>query len=731
MICCLCSSRQTWADETPPVSPAGVTPLPEQTDGPAEVRKPPSVEPTPIPPVSAAPTEIIVRGSSVSERLRRSAHAVEVVDLSKSERSAADLGEVLARKSSLKVQREGGLGSMGRYSLNGLSGDRVRFFLDGLPLELTAYQLGVGNVPIGLVDRAEVYQGVVPVRFGADALGGAVNLVTDEAVQADRLSASYELASFQTHRLAVAGRAYNPKLKGFARASAFLDMSDNDYPVEAEVFDDSGQVSTDTVRRFHDGYRGVGATLGAGLIQRSWTDRLVAQAYVADYARDVQHNTGMTVPYGEVTYGRRALGGNLSYRKRFARVWRLDAQLGYAGRTSRLRDVSRCRYDWYGRCFVMLPLAGELDSVPIDQSVNERALHGRLELTVTPAQQHTLTLSLTPRFLTRRGHDREIPAEKHDALRAERSMQSGVLGLEYEVTEGRWAASTFVKQYLQYARSSERLPTGVTQQLRTNQLYFGAGDSLRLTLLPSLYVKASFEQAVRLPTADERFGDGGLVADNLRLEPETSQNVNLGAFVGRASSPLGVFHGKLSGGARRIESLVVLLSTGSYYQYANVLRARALSTEAGLVWSTRGEGLGLEGNVSYQDVRNTSTTGPGALFEGDRIPNQPFLQVSAVAHARIEGVLNAHDLLELSWDVRHVRRFFRGWESAGAGSSMKLEVPSQTVHAVALSHVSPNAAATLTNSFEVQNLTDAKVFDFYGAQRPGRSFHWKISLEYQ
>ena len=73
---------------------------------------------------------------------------------------------------------------------------------------------------------------------------------------------------------------------------------------------------------------------------------------------------------------------------------------------------------------------------------------------------------------------------------------------------------------------------------------------------------------------------------------------------------------------------------------------------------------------------------------------------------------------------------YGGWESAGLGGS-KLEVPSQTVHALGVSHASTGRATTLTNSFEIQNLTDAKVFDFYGAQRPGRSFHWKISLEYQ
>jgi outer membrane receptor protein involved in Fe transport len=682
----------------------------------------------------AAPTEapireVMVKGASSAQRAARSAHAVEVVDLTRAKQSAVDLGEVLARQSSLRVQREGGLGSMGRYSLNGLSGERVRFFLDGVPLELTAYQLGVGNVPVGLIDRVELFQGVAPVRFGADALGGVVNLVTDESVQQTRASASYEMASFSTHRLALSGRAYSDDLRGFARVNAFYDATANDFPIEAEVFDDSGAVSTDTVRRFHDGYRGAGVTVGAGLVQQGWVDRLVVQGYFADYQRDVQSNALMTVPYGEVTYARDAGGGNVSYRKRFAKRWRFDALLGYAQRSSHFRDLSHCRYDWYGRCFLMLELAGEIDSIPLDQYVDERAAYGRLDLTFNPLAQHMLTLSLTPRFVWRSGHDAAIPAEKYDALRAARSQNSAVLGLEYEVTQGRIAAAVFTKQYLQTAHSSELLPNGTTRSNQTNQLYFGAGDALRVNLLPGIHIKGAFEHTVRLPTSDERFGDGGLIADNLQLEPETSENVTLSAHAESSDSPLGSFHGQLIGSGRRVDSMIVLLNNGSYYQYTNVLDARALAADAGVGWKARGERLGVDGHVSYQDVRNTSSTGPGALFEGDRIPNLPYFQVSASAFVRFPRVIHERDWLELGWDVRHVGKFLRGWESAGV-DGVKLEVPSQTLQGLALSHVSPGDAATLTNSFEVHNLTNEQAYDFYGAQRPGRSFHWKISLEY-
>jgi vitamin B12 transporter len=676
------------------------------------------------------PVEITVKGTNAAERSRRSAHAVEVVELERAKLSSVDLGEVLARQSSLKVQREGGLGSPGRYAFDGLAGERVRFFVDGVPLELTAYQMGIGNVPVGLVDRVELFRGVVPVRFGVDALGGAVNLVSDEAVQRTRWSGSYELGSFDTHRLALAARAYSPRLRSFARASAFLDRAANDFAVEAQVSDDSGRVSRARVRRFHDGYLGAGVTVGAGLIGRAWADRLIAQAYWARYGRDVQSNSLMTVPYGEVTYGRGAWGGHLSYRKRFGSRWRVDALLGYAARQSHLRDVSRCRYDWYGRCFVELELAGEIDSIPLDQHVDERTLHGRFDLTFSPLPRHQLSLSLTPRLASRTGRDDRVAADKYDPLRAARRQTSEVLGLEYEVKHGPIAAAAFVKQYLQQARSSERLPTGATLVRDSDQLFFGSGDSLRIDVLGGFFLRGAFEHAVRLPTTDERFGDGGLIADNLSLQPETSQNVTFAAHVEAKTERVGTLRGKLVGSGRRVESMIVLLSGGSYYRYTNVLDARAWALESSLGYSALGERFGVDAGISYQDVRNTSTTGPGAAFEGDRIPNLPFLQAGASAFVRFADALVAGDQLELRWSVRHVRRFFRGWESAAA-TGVKLEVPSQTVQGVGLSHVSHGIATSLTNSFEVHNLTDAKVFDFYGAQRPGRSFHWRISLDYQ
>ena len=133
---------------------------------------------SPVPVVAApaddvAPVEVTVQGISDAERLRQSAEAVKVVETKRASRESADMAEVLARTQGVGVRRSGGLGSGTRFSLNGLTDEQIHFFIDGVPLDLAGYPFGVSNVPVHGVQRVEIYAGVVPIRLGADALGGA------------------------------------------------------------------------------------------------------------------------------------------------------------------------------------------------------------------------------------------------------------------------------------------------------------------------------------------------------------------------------------------------------------------------------------------------------------------------------------------------------------------------------------------------------------------------------
>jgi vitamin B12 transporter len=677
------------------------------------------------------PVEITVTGNASSgKRRQHSAEAVNVVELRRARQQSADLGEVLARTQGVAVRRDGGLGSEARFSLNGLYDQQVRFFLDGVPLELAGYPFGLANVPLNLVDRVEVYRGVVPVRFGADALGGAVNLVSDDGYW-PMAGASYQVGSFGTHRTNVNARYYHQPSGALVRGSAFLDSTNNNYEIDVKVTDAQGQLSPATLRRFHDDYRAYGASLEAGVVERPWAKRLLLRGFAASFDKELQHNTIMSVPYGEVRYAQSVRGATLRYEVSPSPGVELELVSSYARLRVDYVDRSRWRYDWYGKRIFQLPTDGEVDARPHDQTMWHDGFFGRALLSWLPSKVQAVRASVTPQLASRSGADHlRAASQTRDPLTAQRELLSVVSGLEYELNlfAGRLANVVFVKDYYYATSSEELLPGNVFHERQADDHTQGAGNAVRYRFAPWLYAKASYEYATRLPSAGELFGDGALVLQSLALVPEVSHNANLGPRLELKRSVFGDLTLDINGFWRDSQRLIVLLGTDQFYAYENLYAARALGLESAASWTSPGRLVTLDASLTWLDLRNTSTAGAFSRFEGDRIPNRPYLFGSWGARLRFDGVLDARDTVEPFYHGRFVREFFRGWESVGA-SREKQTVDSLLTHTIGASWTVARDAVRATSTFEIDNVTDAKVFDNFGVQRPGRAFHLKASAE--
>src|SRR5690606_3417829 len=176
------------------------------------------------------------------------------------------------------------------------------------------------------------------------------------------------------HRLGANGQIAFPDSKSFVRLSGHLDSSDNDYPVDVLVADPQGRLVPKTLRRFHDDYRSYGLTLSAGITGRKWADRLVATAFASGVTKDVQNDPTMKVPYGEVTFGKRSLGGNLRWLSTLNEQLNLEVIAGYSFVETRFEDLSSCRYSWTGDCLIDLsPIRGEIIQIPADRTVDDHA----------------------------------------------------------------------------------------------------------------------------------------------------------------------------------------------------------------------------------------------------------------------------------------------------------------------------------------------------------------------
>lgn len=668
---------------------------------------------------SAAPVEMVVTGerASKAQQLQQSAEAVHVVELQTAQEQSADLGEVLARTQGVSVRREGGLGSSARFSLNGLTDDQVRFFLDGVPLELAGYPAGITTVPVNLVERVEIYRGVVPIRFGADALGGVVNVVTPQS-RRSQFGASYQVGSFGTHRVSVNGRYRNEATGLVLGHTAFVDLADNDYEVDVEVADERGKLRGVRVPRFHDAYRGFGATLEVGVVDKPWAKRLSLTGFASSVDKQLQHDRFMWTPYGEATTGDTLMGATARYDVALHRDLELELTANYAHRIIEFRDVGEWRYDWLGARVASLRTPGETGN-PSDTTLWQNAGLARAVLTWELATEHTLRASLSPTYTSRFGRD--LAASPSEREIEESNLLTLVSGVEYELNlwDDRLSNVVFLKDYAYRAEAYDT--DGSSQAVRRHR--FGAGDSLRVRVTPWLYAKASYEYATRLPRPDEVLGNGGLVRANPDLVPEISHNANLGAHLEWKRTLAGSFSLDVNAFLRDSDRLIFLNGSAQTAQFENVYGARSLGFENAASWTAPRGLASVDGTLTWLDQRNTSSAEQFADTSGDRLPNRPYLFASWGARVRLPGLTSDDDSVEPFYYARYVHGFFVGWESLGVG---KLAVPAQLSHDIGVTWLLSAEAADLTLTLEVQNVTDARLYDNFGVQRPGRAYYAKL-----
>jgi len=79
--------------------------------------------------------EVVIAGKSEEFQIREKAYSVSALDAKKFQNSNFDVGNVLKRVSGVNIREKGGLGSGFKFSINGLSGKQVKFFIDGVPME--------------------------------------------------------------------------------------------------------------------------------------------------------------------------------------------------------------------------------------------------------------------------------------------------------------------------------------------------------------------------------------------------------------------------------------------------------------------------------------------------------------------------------------------------------------------------------------------------------------------
>lgn len=681
--------------------------------------------------------EVQVYGKTETQVIKEQAFAVNAIETKQYANTTADLNQVLNRSAGVRIREQGGLGSNFNFSINGLSGKAVKYFIDGVPMEILGSSMSLNNIPVNLAERVEVYKGVVPVQLGSDAMGGAVNVITSQK-QTNYLDISHSYGSFNTHRSAFTGQYVHKQTGITVKGTAFYNYSDNNYKMRGveileggkrngdQITDLSGAqfILTDT-RRFHDQFQSAMGQLEVGINNKKWADVLYAGfGYTAGH-QDLQTGFEQTIVYGKVNRESKALSGTLRYKKNNLFVQGLDLSLfaSLSKDSFVTADTLLRQYYWDGSWTAKG--ATEMGSIKTLSHIIRPRKFVRANLSYTFNENHSFNINYIIDNLKN---------EIFNALQVQNDdmpgiMNKQILGAAYQQEFfSKKLVNTFFAKYYGLALERKKYVDQDYRVFSTKFNNYGYGIASRYKLLPDLGIKISLEHAYRLQEVEEVFGDGLNVQANPDLKPESSDNVNLGAYYGIRFNKHKFF----------IEGSGFYRNAVDFIYPVPDQRSKALKNENKS--SVRVTGFEAEFRYDYADLLafNVNTTYQSAVnmtkfgntvsttYEAtykNKIPNQPWMFGNANLSIGKNNVFGKDTRLQFSWYTQYVHWFYLTWEAFGNVNG-KSTIPDQLIHNASLSYSFKNGRYNVSG--ECRNLTDDLAFDNFRLQKPGRSFSMKL-----
>ncbi|MEM0941389.1 MAG: TonB-dependent receptor [Bacteroidota bacterium] len=678
--------------------------------------------------------QIEITGKSEKQEIIEAPLAISLVNIEPLQNRNLDLQQALNRVAGVRVREEGGLGSGFNLSINGIGGRGVRYFIDGVPLENLGRSLQINNLPVTLIDRIEVYKGMIPVALGADALGGAVNIVTNQ-YRSNYLDASYSRGSFGTHKAAVNSR-YTPNSSGFTVGiNGYYNRADNDFLVEGQgVFVvEQGKRLPTTARRFHDEYSAYLGQIELGYLNKAWADRFLLSASYSGLNDETQHGVTMEEVFGDVREEETNKLLSLRYDKEFSSGLSLDIYGLYNSLDLIVIDTAARVYSWNG-LYTPAPnqRVGEVFSYKTKASFTDETLLGRSNVSYKINANHELAFNILSSTTERTGRDPiRFPERSDDFYQEPATLTKMVSGISYQFKglKSRLETNVSVKHF--YYASLAIPPYGnVENQQDYKDQDYGIGAAVKYGILPGLSAKTSFERTLRLPAEDELFGDGLVVRPNPDLVPETSLNANFGFQYSREIKNSHNLLVNLNGFYRDISNQI--LATRFDIRFLinrNVREVRGLGGEIEVQYQFK-DWLNLVHTSSFQDLRDNKKfedDNSGVVRSNYRaiLPNTPrFFSFTEVSFSS-QNFFKQGDALSLYYNLNYVHEFFLTWAQAGSErEEFKNTIPTQWNHGAGINYSLEDGRYNVT--FEVSNITDNLIYDNFALLKPRRAYSLKF-----
>ena len=646
---------------------------------------------------------VTVSGKSIAHQKKEQSMPVTVIDMSNLRGTVSSVQDILLKTVGITLRTSGGVGSSSRISVRGLEGKRIGFFIDELPLGEQTDYIDINDIPIDMIDRIEIYKGVVPARFGGSSLGGAINIVIRE--YPDKYAdLSYGYESYNTHKAQGVFKR-NLKQRGlvFGIGGGYT-SSDNNY-----TFDSPFQEGL-RITRNHDKYRKliIGGSFKA---KKWWFDEVELEpVFVKTYKEiqgieyDIREAHSQSLMTG--------LSNKLEKDNFLTEGLNLDMFNGLVLTKMNFIDKATRRYEWDGSSYpTPSRYGGEAGyNYPSDSDDKKLTFINKTNLEYILTERHSLNINSVFSMANGTPKDDLKTLSLGKQVNFDSQMRSWISGLTYDfrTLNDVFLNSLTVRHYM-YTMHTQMAPLFVPGKydVDVSKSDFGVNNAMRYRFLPSLMGKLSAGYEVRIPSETELLGDGIAVIPSPDLLPERNLSANLGFLFDltgkhptNAQIEMNFFYMYLQDMIRYTAGLI-----GAQYQNFGEMRTLGVEFEAK---ADVLPSLYLYGNTTYQDLRDTRAYEPESTVpnptKNKRMPNIPYLMANAGLEFHRENLFGGTGQnTRLFADVAFVEEYYYDFEMT---QLQKRRIPRSTTIDIGFEHSFLNNKIFLSG--KVRNITNEK-----------------------
>ena len=669
-------------------------------------------------------SDVIVLGKSKAQRHREVPSAITIIDSQELKYKTATLNEILDNAAGIKVAQQGGLGNASRIIIQGMDGKRIGIFINGMPMG-NSDEFQLSSIPIDMVDEVEIYKGIIPAWLGGDGLGGAVNIRLKD-FKKNHLEMAFEAASYNTYIGSLQLKHYLGKTSTALHAGATMNYAKNNYSFSSPF--ELGRI----IHRDHDAYTHGGFNVGISS-QQWWFDQFDLTLSADYYRKEIQG--GLINVQNNIQHAftrTRSASTSLSLEKSFLKG-KLTAQFHSIVGFSLVNqvDTSHYCYDFIGNRFPSGSGRGEIGAVPNDSHDRHTTVRELLNLTYKIGNNQLVTWTTNYRYGCKMPKDEladsysRLPTSGYPSR-----LHSIVSGLTHELKlyGGKFTNELGIKLFNHH---SEVLPFAEAIMLQdklkastNHSTMAGWSEAMALHFLPNnaLTLKAAVQSTVRMPIAEELFGDGVLLLPSEKLRPERSFNINAGAIwlINAMRYPqvrIGINTFYMSA-----KDMIKLMYSSMNMAYDNIGKVRVMGIDMEME-SKLNRWLDLQGNITWQDARDMrkEAVGGGENFHYRyRIPNMPYLFGNVGVRLHKDGLLSKSSSSAFASTFGFTKAFSYNWEASNHNTML---IPARYCWDVAVHH-SFNKRCQL--SFEIRNILNRENWAEFRYPMERRTFHLKM-----